>query len=160
MSSLDPARHWLAAGITGLARSREWDATGAVEGPGEVGEEVEFVALPDGRLLAAGGRDPGPFAGALEGSLDPPYRALARRQPEIWAVGARSIEVAEVSDDPGGDEVEIVRTEEGVSTTIDGLPTARSVPELERLGEARGDAYVVRAGRLDGALFQVEVEAL
>jgi hypothetical protein len=36
------------AGITGLHRAREWDATAAVEVPDLRGEEVVFVVLPDG----------------------------------------------------------------------------------------------------------------
>mgnify|MGYP006173798901 CR=1 FL=1 len=31
IESLDPAREWLAAGITGLARGREWDAVATAE---------------------------------------------------------------------------------------------------------------------------------
>lgn len=161
MSSLDPARHWLAAGITGIARGREWDAIGAVEAPGTPGEEVEFVALADGRLLATSGSgDLETFAGALAGAIDPPYRAVAVKQPELWAVGARSIDVVELADDPGGDSVELVRTDEGTAARIDDVPTTRLLPELERLGEARGDAYVVRAARIDRRLFEIEVEAL
>lgn len=161
MSSLDPARHWLAAGITGLARGREWDAVATVQAPGAPGDEVEFVALADGRLLATSGSgDLGVLAGALAGALDPPYRAIALRQPELWAVGAREIDVAELEQDPGGDSVELVRTVEGTTARVDEVPTTRPLPELERLGEARGDAYVVRAGRLDGRLFEIEVEAL
>jgi hypothetical protein len=162
VSSLDPARHWLAAGITGLARGREWDAVATVAGAGTPGDEAGFVVLPDGRLLAEGGAgvDAHAMAGALAGAIDPPYRAVAVRQEEVWAVGAVAIDVVELQDDPGGDAVEIVRTEEGLSTRIDDVPSTRPLPELERLGEARGSSYVVRAARLEGSLFQLEVEAL
>ena len=51
---VDPGRHWLEAGITGIARLREWDAVVTVSAPGVSGDEVEFVALPDGRLVAEG----------------------------------------------------------------------------------------------------------
>ncbi|MFO7572741.1 MAG: hypothetical protein R6W48_09120 [Gaiellaceae bacterium] len=162
MSSLDPARHWLAAGITGLARGREWDAVATVEGPGRPGEEAGFVALPDGRLLSEGeGRaDLQLLAEALAGSIDLPYRAVALRQDELWAVGAVAIVVVELDQDPGGDAVEIVRTDDGLSTRIDDAPSGKALPELERLGEARAATYVVRANRLDGRLFEIEVEAL
>jgi hypothetical protein len=162
VSSLDPARQWLAAGITGLARGKEWDAVAMVEGPGAPGDEAVFVVLADGRLLpedGAGGDLPA-MAGALAGAIDPPYRAVALRQAELWAVGAVSIDVVELQEDPGGDVVEIVRTDEGLSTRIDDAPSARPLPELERLGESRAATYVVRASRLDGGLFEVEVEAL
>lgn len=162
MSSLDPARHWLAAGITGLARGKEWDAVATAEAPGTPGDEVGFVALADGRLFPETDwrGDLRPFADALAGAIDPPFRALAVRQPDRWAVGAVAIDVRELHDDPGADAVEIVRTEDGVSIRLDGRPAARPVPELERLGERRAATYVVRAARLDGALFEVEVEPL
>lgn len=163
MGPLDPARHWLAAGITGLARQREWDAVATVESPGEEGDEVEFVALPDGRLLreqGSSGADLRALSAALEGSLEPPYRAVAVRRRDLWAVGACTVEVVELEDDPGGDTVELVRTGEGVSTRIDDRPTTRPLPALERLGEPRAETYVVRATRLEGRLFEIEVEPL
>jgi hypothetical protein len=162
VSSLDPARQWLAAGITGLARGREWDAVATVEGAGTPGDEVVFVALADGRLLAgeSAGADLEAMAGALAGAIDPPYRAVALRQDELWAVGAVAIDVLELREDPGGDFVELVRTDEGLSTRVDDAPSARPFVELERLGESRASTYVVRASRLDGRLFEIEVEAL
>lgn len=164
MGPLDPARHWLAAGITGLARQREWDAVATVASPGEEGDEVEFVALPDGRLLheegAPTGADLRTLSASLEGSLEPPYRAVAVRRRDLWAVGACAIEVVELDDDPGGGRVELVRTGEGVSSRIDDRPTTRPLPELERLGEPRAETYVVRATRLEGRLFEIEVEPL
>jgi hypothetical protein len=156
---LDPAREWLAAGITGLARGREWDSVVLSEAPGTVGEELEFVALPGGRLLAESG-DPAPLAVSLEGAIEPPYRAVAVRREDVWAVGARSIKVVELPDDPGGDAMEVVRNAEEVSTRIDGIPSGAQLHELEALGAARSAAFVVRAHRLGDALFEIEVEAL
>jgi hypothetical protein len=146
MSSLDPARAWLAAGITGLARGKEWDVVATAEAPGAPGDEVVFLALPDGRLRAETEWDGDlrPLADALAGEIEPPFRALARRLADLW----------------DGDAVEIARTEEGVSVRIDDVPTARPLPELERLGEARAATYVVRATRVEGRLFEVEVEPL
>jgi hypothetical protein len=162
MRALDPARHWLAAGITGIARSREWDAVTTAEAPGRVGDEVVLVVLADGRVLQEEGpaADLEPLLLALRGAIEPPYRTLAVRQPELWAVGAVAIEVVELGEDPGGDEIELVRSVEGTRARIDGLPTATPPPELERLGEARAPEHVVRARRLQGRLFEVEVEAL
>jgi hypothetical protein len=137
---LDPGRHWLEAGITGLARPREWDAVATVETPGTSGDEALFVALPDGSLLveaSPSGFDAHPFADALDESVDRPYRAVAVRRPELWVVGACAIDVAELADDPGGDEV-----------------------QLEQLGSARFATHVVRAHRLRGRLFEVAVEPL
>jgi len=55
MHPIDPGSHWLEAGITGLPRQKEWDAVATSDAPGTVGDEVEFVALSDGRLLVGAG---------------------------------------------------------------------------------------------------------
>jgi hypothetical protein len=155
---LDPAREWLAAGITGLARGREWDAVVLAEAPGTAGEELEFVALSDGRLLGEG--DSTPFAAALAGAIEPPYRAVAVRRHDLWAVGARRIDVLELEQDTTGDEFELVRSADGESTRIDGIPSSTHLPELEALGRARSATFVVRAHRLVDALMEIEVESL
>ncbi len=97
---------------------------------------------------------------ALAGSVEPPYRAVARRRPELWAVGARTIRVLELPRDRQGDLIEVVRNADGLSIRVDGLPSLSSVPELEDLGAARFQTFVVRAERLTEALFEVEVEPL
>ena len=160
---VDPGDHWLEAGITGLARQREWDAVATADAPGSPGDEVEFVALVDGRILAdaaPSGFDAEPLAAALDGSIERPYRALALRRPELWTIGARSIAVAELQRNPDGDVLELVRTADGVTLQIDGMPSLTHMPELEELGAARFPTFVVRAQRLDGKLFEVEVEPL
>lgn len=160
---LDPSRDWLAAGITGIPRLREWDAVATVDAPGNPGDEAEFLALPDGRLVVESGPsgfDPSALAAALVRSLDPPYRALARRRSGLWAVGARSLDVRRLDPAPDGDEIEVVQDGGAIAIRVDGMPSTRAVPELERIGDARSGTYVVRARRLDGALFEVEVEPL
>jgi hypothetical protein len=160
---LDPGRHWLEAGITGLARPREWDAVATVELPGDPGDEAVFVALSDGRLLieaCPSGFDADPLAAALAGAIEPPYRAVAVRRPELWAVGACAIQVVQLVEDPGGDSVEIVRSADGVATRIGGVPSLATLPQLEGMGSGRFATYVVRARRLVGPLFEVEVEPL
>ncbi|MBA3402559.1 MAG: hypothetical protein H0U05_11315 [Actinobacteria bacterium] len=160
---LDPGRHWLAAGITGIPRQREWDAVKLVESPGSTGDEVQFVALPDGLvLLEAGpdGFDALPLAAAFEGSIEPPYRAVARRRPELWAVGACSIRILELPRAPGGDALEVVRTADGLLIRVDGMPSGAHLPELEELGAARFASFVARAHRLTDSLFEIEVEPL
>jgi hypothetical protein len=161
--SLDPSRQWLAAGITGLARQREWDAMVTVSAPGAGGDEVEFVVLPDGALVVEATTsqvDPALLADALAGAVEPPYRALGVRRPELWVVGALALEVVSIGRDVRGDSVEVVRDEAGARIRIDGLPSLDAMPELERLGEARAQSYVVRAQRLAGQHFEVEVEPL
>jgi len=43
---------------------------------------------------------------------------------------------------------------------VDGSPTLSTVPQLERLGARRGASYVVRARRLEGRFWEVEVAVL
>jgi hypothetical protein len=156
----DPGPHWGEVGIHGLHRQREWDAVVTVETDGVTGDERAFVALEDGRLVA---EDDAGDATAIASrvSMPAPYRARAVRRDEgVWVVGVRRIETVELSDDPGGSFVELAW--DGVERTvrIDGEPTLAGAPELERLGSARGRAYVVTASRLDGAVWEVSVALL
>ncbi|TML56014.1 MAG: hypothetical protein E6G15_02065 [Actinobacteria bacterium] len=48
---VDPGPHWGETGIHGLPRPRRWDAVGAAEAPGLTGDELHFVALPNGDLV-------------------------------------------------------------------------------------------------------------
>ena len=160
MHPIDPGTHWLEAGITGLARQREWDAVATAEAPGSPGDEAEFVALADGRVLVAvapDGFDSAPLAAALEGSIEPPYRAVARRRPELWAVGASAIEVVRLDPDPRGDDLELTWDGATLTLVVDGMPAdPGSASALEELASAREDgSYAAHAGRLDGDLWEI-----
>jgi hypothetical protein len=160
--ALDPSRQWLAAGITGLARRREWDAVVTTDALGSAGDEVELVALPDRAPLVERTTavvDVEPLVEALDRVLERPYRALCVRRPELWVLGAVTLDTVELADARGTD-IEVVRDVERAYVRIDGLPTADRVPELERLGSSRGTAFVVRARRLVASTFEVEIEAL
>ena len=161
-SPVDVGPHWGATGIHGVPRARRWDAVASAEAPGLSGDELHFVALPGGDLLVDEDEPAetlGPLADAIEQTIEPPYRAEAVRQGEdVWAVAARRVEVAEFEAD--GDEIELVVNQDGRSLTVDGARTFGSVPELEDLGSRDGDAYVVRAKRLDGNLWEVISSAL
>jgi hypothetical protein len=157
---IDPGSHWLEAGITGLARQREWDAVATADAPGAPGDEAEFVALADGRLLVDAGPDgfdPQPLAAALEGAIERPYRALAMRRPEMWAVGASTIETARLDPDPRGDDLELTWDGATLALAVDGMPADPSdAAALERLASARESAsYAAQAGRLDGDLWEI-----
>jgi hypothetical protein len=158
---LDPAREWLAAGITGLARGRQWDAVATVAGIGTPGDEVEFVSLADGTLVAESGGavDPTQFAAALGDGVAAPYRALAIRRPELWAVGAVEIEVAQLDPDPRGTELELTWNGAQLELTIDGLPADPSrASALERLAAQRvRGAYAAHAQRLRDNLWELSV---
>lgn len=151
------------AGIHGVARARRWDAVASADAPGLQGDNVHFVALADGTLVVEEDEPDdalSPLADAVEGTIRPPYRAEAvRRGPEAWAVAASRIAIASV---PGltGDKAELVVNRDGRTLTVDGRATLGHAPALERLGEAEGTEYVVRAERLDGDLWEVEATPL
>ena len=161
---LDPGRDWLAAGITGLQRQREWDAVATVEGDGMPGDEVEFVALPDGTFVleSDGAAEPAPFAAALGDSIEAPYRALAVRRPDVWAVGAVSIDVERLEPDPRGTDLALTWNGSELESSIDELPASPAQAQaLERIAAARVDgAYAAHAHRLRGDLWEISVLAL
>lgn len=150
------------AGIHGLSRPREWDAVVAVAAE-LAGDSARFVALPDGTLLVEEGPDDvQPLADAVEAQLAPPYRAEAvRRDDSLWAVAANTIEVVELEEDLGGDEIELAVQGDHRTLLVDDQKVFGSAPTLERLAQSRhGDAYVVRAVRLDGDLWELRTAAL
>ena len=118
----------------GLARLREGDAEGAV------------------RCALA----------ALEGVLPPPYRAAAvRREGDVWAVGAAAIEVADLPADIEGEELTLTVTHEGEhELTVDGRPGVAGVHELAERVRGGHDAFVLRALRIEGSLWEIEVDPL
>ena len=151
----DPGPHWGEVGIHGLHRQRDWDAVATVVVAETTGSESRFVALPDGRVLVEDGDgDPETLRGAL--GLAPPYRAQAVHRGEgLWVVGATRLETTELLDDPGGDTVEVSWNGRERTVRIDGRPTLQGVAELEALGAARYEAYVVTGARLDGRVWEV-----
>jgi hypothetical protein len=161
---LDPGREWLAAGITGLQRQREWDAVATVGADGAPGSEVEFVALADGTFVveSEGAPDPAPFAAALRDGIGAPYRALAVRRPDLWAVGAVGIEVERLDPDPRGNELELTWNGSELELTVDALPASpANASALERIASARvAGAYAAHAHRLRGDLWELSVLAL
>ena len=160
----DTQPRWGETGIHGLQRPREWDAVATVEAPGLAGDSLEFVSLPDGTLLLDEEVDAAaaaPLADALEQAVRPPYRAEAvRRDGATWAAAARSIEVVELPERLEGEEIVVVSSTDGTTLTVDGEQGFGSVPELQRLGEARHASYVVRAERLDGNLWEFHISPL
>jgi hypothetical protein len=158
---LDPGRDWLAAGITGLQRQREWDAVATVEGDGTPGDELAFVALADGTFVleSDGSSDPAAFAAALGDAIETPYRALAIRRPELWAVGAVAIEVARLEPEPPGTELELTWDSSTLALTVDDLPADPSrAAALERIANGRESGpYAAHAHRLRDDLWELSV---
>jgi hypothetical protein len=143
-----------------VARARRWDVVAAAAAPELAGDEAAFAALPDGALVSPG-VPPGalaPLAAAVR--LDPPYRAEAvRRDARHWAVAAARIRVVDL---PGvdGQEAEVVVNGGATATHVDDRPWPAGLPELERVGREEGPAFVVRARRLEGTLWEVEATPL
>jgi hypothetical protein len=159
---VDPGPHWGATGIHGVARPRRWDAVASAEAPGLRGDEVHFVALPNGDLVVDEDEPDGTLralAEAVEETVEPPYRAEGiRRDGDVWAVAARRVHVAEL--EAQGEELELVVSGGERTLTVDGERGFGSIPELERLGEDLGPAYAIRARRLDDRIWEVEASPL
>ena len=159
---VDPGPHWGVTGIHGVPRPRRWDAVASAQAPGLTGEELHFVALPNGDLVVdedAPEDTLGPLAEAIEQTIAAPYRAEAVRQrDDIWTVAARRVRVAEL--EAAGDELELVEVDDRLTLTVDGAREFGSIPELERIGREEGEHYVIRARRLDGSLWEVEADPL
>ncbi|HEX5172518.1 MAG TPA: hypothetical protein VFV91_00050 [Gaiellaceae bacterium] len=143
---------------------KEWDAAVTVNAPALAGDRAEFTTIPNGDVLVdeeTGDADLSPLADAVERHVDPPYRAVAVRQgSELWAVGAKRIEVAEIPF-PAGDKLELARNDGDEELRVDGEPSDEAVPPaLARVGEVLGDSFYVEASRIDGDLWEVRATAL
>jgi hypothetical protein len=151
------------AGIHGVPRARRWDAVATADAPGLRGDRVHLVSLADGTLIVEEDEPDGaltPLAEAVDRVLAAPYRAEAvRRGGDTWAVAASRIALVEVAG-LNGDAVELAATREGRVLKVDGQTTLGRAPALERIGEAQGTEYVVRARRIDGDVWEVEASPL
>ena len=145
-------------GIHGVPRQREYDAVVTAEAPEVEGSTARFVGLEDGSLLIEEGEgDLTLLAEAIEQEVVAPYRATAIRRGETqWAVAAHGLRVVELPE-PGGEEVELVIRGDERTLVIDGNRSFGTFPELEELADR--DA-VIRAARLEGALWEIRVDPL
>jgi hypothetical protein len=141
----------------------EWDTMVTVTAASLAGARIEFTTLPNGDIIIEteqGDADISPLADAVEQHLDPPYRAIASRQDEdLWAVGAKRIQVAKL-ELAKGDAVELVVNDGAEEVRVDGEPSDAQVPELVQLGEREGSDYCVEATRIDGDFWEVRASAL
>jgi hypothetical protein len=145
-------------GIHGIPRERQYDAVVTTDAPDVEGDSVRFVGLEDGSLLIEEGEgDLTPLADAIEQEIARPYRATAVRRAETtWAVAAQRLRVV-VLPEPGGDQVELALHGDEKTLIVDGNRSFGTMPELEELAD--GDA-VIRAARLDGTLWEVQIDPL
>jgi hypothetical protein len=146
---------WDASGIHGVHRVREWDIVTTAEAPDLGGERLEFVGISDTELICVGAEgDIAPLSAAVERGLARPYRAEAvRRGPARWAVAARRIEIVRLPN-VEGDELELSSHAGERTLLVDGEPRFGSIPALER------EEHVVRARRIAGDVFEVDVDPL
>jgi hypothetical protein len=152
---------WMESGIHGVPRRRQWEAVVVVEAEDVPGDRVRFVALSDDSLVVEEGEDVDAIADALEGVADPPYRAEAvRRGDTQWAVGLQRIEVVDLPDDPGGEEITLTMRDGERTLLVDGAPTFGSIRPLEQLGADRAESYVVEGRRLSESIWEVRVTPL
>jgi len=125
------------------------------------GDELEFVALADGRLLVEEGyaADLEALAAALSSTLVPPFRAFAVRHDELWAVGGSAIEVVQLDPDPDGDDLELSWDGSTLALAADGIPVAvERAQALEQLASERQPGpYAARARRLEDDLFELSI---
>jgi hypothetical protein len=143
---------------------RDWDGATTATAPGISGDQVRFTVLPTGDLIVeeeTGDGDLSPLADAIEGWLDPPYKAVASRQDgDLWGVGAKRIEVATIPF-PAADALELSQSDGVAELRVDGEPSDVAVPvELQRLGERTGGNFCVEASRIDGDYWDVNVSPL
>ena len=149
--------------MSGVAREREWDATGTARAPNVPGEEVHFVALADRSLVVDEDVPDGslePLASAIERTIAPPYRAVGlRRSADAWAVGAHRIDVVSLPE-VDGNELELVVRRGERTYRVDDRPAIAAPQALEEVGRRYGEDYVIRASRIDDTLWEADVAAL
>jgi hypothetical protein len=175
----DPrAFRWVEAGVSGLARSRDWDVVALVEVP-ELAEaaleELRFGVLADGTLVgddatAAGREVLERLAGRLREAVRAPFEVVAARQTrDEWSLAARELRIEEVELEeldvtelvvavgPDGLRTLLVDGEEPIAMT-DELENAAA--RLDAIGRKRSRSFVVRARHTVGDRFAISVDPL
>jgi hypothetical protein len=145
-------------------RPKEWDVAITVTAPTLAGDRVEFTTIPNGDVIIdeeSGNADLTTLADAVEQHVSPPYRAVGHRQDgDLWGVGAKRIQVAQIPF-PDGDKLGFSQHVDHGELRVDGELSASLVPpEVERLGEMLGDSFYVEAERIDGDLWEVRAAVL
>jgi hypothetical protein len=160
--AIDPSHPlWQVAGIHGIPRVREWDAVTSAVAPELPGDEADFVTLADGTIYTDDDLPDDalpPLADALDGRVEAPYHALARRQDgDLWSVAAMRVTVLEVPEVIEGDKVEVAVNEGERTIRVDDVETKFGVPSLEEYASQQFGSFVLRASRLDDTLWEVTV---
>jgi hypothetical protein len=140
------------------------DAVLTAEAPDISAATVDFVALPDGELLAeddeTADEDLSALADAVENRLQPPYRVHARRTSgDEWELLAYLLDVRTIAY-AAADTLQLVHRDGVEELLADGVPVDGSIPQLEAAGAALGGDFAVRAERLDGDFWEIRAAAL
>ena len=79
---VDPGPHWGNTGIHGVPRPRRWDAVASAEASGLSGDELHFIALPNGDLVVEEDEPPDTLGTARRcGRADDPAPVPCRGRP-------------------------------------------------------------------------------
>jgi hypothetical protein len=173
---VDPrAFRWVESGVSGLARTREWDATVLIELPelrADVRTELDLIARPEGVEGPADLPDAAleRLLRRLELSVERPFVVRAVRQGALeWLAAARRLRselisiraparALELALPPGGERWVVVDGE-GVSEPLE-PPLAEAVDELERRGRERFQAFVARADKVGTDSWELTIDPL
>lgn len=147
----------------GVPRERgDWDTVVSVNAPDLDGDEAEFVVVEDGDVFmesALPDGDVSPLADAIEKELQPPYRARAvRHEGDLWAVSARRLKLERFEAE--GDEIELTVNGMEHRLAVDGNERYGTVPALELRGKDSVDHFFAHAVRIEGDLWEVEINPL
>ena len=148
------------AGLVDVPGPGDWPSIAAADAPALTGDEAHFVALADRTLIVDEDVPEGsliPLADEIEETLQPPYRAVAVRKDDVlWAVAAQPVAILDVqAGEAALVEIAVVSGER--TCTVDGEGSTERFPELERLGEERGDDFALRAERIEPRTWVVDV---
>lgn len=113
-----------------------------MEAPGIACDELEIIALTDGRLIVDEDVPDGaltPFAEASEKDVEPPYRVTAVRiEGDVWGFGVAHVVLLELGR-VEGDACDISRVGDAVTMTVDGVETKVSPEAHTALQPFEGD---------------------
>ena len=172
----------LEAGVSGLARSRDWDVVVAVEVPSLSGSALRrvsfYVLAPDEVEVVGTDGEPdvsadviGLLAGHAAASLAPPLEARAvRTTDELWSVASRRTNrrPTDVVLPPGTRSISVARAPDGELTVhVNGELTvepvgqvADAIGQIMALAEREHDAFVATLEQFDSGRVALAIDAL
>ena len=123
--------------------------------------ELEFAVLPEGEVVGDVSSAAVP-ALTRDLGLEPPYRVVARRRGgDGWAVGAVTIQVAELPADTEGEELMLTVNEQGERELyVDREQADAGADALMEHAGTPQHGFVLRARRLRGTLWETSIDRL